>query len=279
MYLRDRATLLFSLMAPAILMVLYVAFLGKMQVDSLRQNLPGVTDSQALGATAAWVSAALLTITALTGPLVGVSQLVTDRTSHRLDDFLVSPLTRRELIGGLWIAVVLYSGTILMALAVICCVVIVLLGGQLPSAGGLAYAFGALVGSLVAFSMLHLLIATFLPSEGSVGAVSGLFSSVMGFLAGVYVPVGILGTGMASVVFALPFGQSGVLIRDALAAPSIDALPGGAEAVGAIRDVYGFDLIIGGNTLPIWVAWIGLALLAAVCGIWALARVRTLGRR
>jgi multidrug/hemolysin transport system permease protein len=165
---------------------------------------------------------------------------------------------------------------VLLFLGTVSGVVMALLDVPLPNWSGILAYLAALVLSLAAFCSLHLLIATYLPSEGAVGGVSAIFSSVIGFLAGVYVPAGVLGQGMTTAVFTLPFGQSGLLIRDALAAPAFNALEAPEKALTALRNVYGFELSIGGVARPQWIAWAGVALLFVVCSAWCLSRVRRL---
>jgi multidrug/hemolysin transport system permease protein len=278
-HMRDRSGVLFSLMAPGILLVLYAGFLSKMQIDSIQEAMPQVSTADARAATAAWVAASLLAITTLTAPVVTVSQLVSDKVSGRVDDFLVSPAPRRVLIGGAWLAAFIYALGVVLALGVICVVALVAMGATLPSLSGWLTLLAALALATAAFSAMSVLLGTMLGSEGAIGGVVGVLSSVGGFLAGVYVPVGVLGQGVASTVFALPFGQGAYLVRESLAAPAIESLGGNPQAVDVLREVYGFDLLIGGTVQPSWIAWAGVTLFGAVCAVWAMGRVRSLGRR
>jgi multidrug/hemolysin transport system permease protein len=278
-YGRDKTAMAFSLISPVILVVIYVGFLGKMQVDSIVEAVPGATEAGASAATTAWVMAAILMVTTLNASSVAVSQLVDDRINHRMDDFLVSPLSRRSIIGGAWLAVFIYSMIVVLGLAAVCVAGLAVMGASLPTAGGIATLLAALTVSTAAFSSLNVLLGTLLPSEGAVGLVIALFSSIVGFLAGVYVPVGVLGAGMANLVFALPFGQSAYLIRDALTGPPMESLSQNPRAVSEIEGIYGMDFAFGGTTCPSWVAWAGVITLGAICFTWAMARVRALGRR
>ncbi|MDR1295264.1 MAG: ABC transporter permease [Bifidobacteriaceae bacterium] len=248
-------------------------------LSELGEAVPGASEADARPATTAWVMAAILMVTTLNASSVAISQLVDDRTNHHIDDFLVSPLRRRSIIGGAWLAVFIYSMIVVLGLAVACLLVLAVMGASLPSMGGMVTLFAALIASTAAFASLNVLLGTLLPSESAVGLTVALFSSVVGFLTGVYVPVGVLGTGMATVVFALPFGQSAYLIRDALARPAMETLGGSPQATDAIENIYGLDFVFNGTTCPSWVAWTGVIVLGTICFGWALTRVRSLGRR
>jgi multidrug/hemolysin transport system permease protein len=281
LYLRDPASIFFSLLGPGILLVLYALFLGKLSVNSITEAMPTVDAGAARGLAASWTLAALLMVISLTSPLVAMSQIVSSRVSHGIDDFLVSPLTKRQIVGATWLGVYIYAGAIMVFFLVVGLLAIKLLGAQLPDAGGLALTVVACAVSLAVFSALHVLIGTALTSESQEGGLAGVFSSVVGFLAGIYIPPGVLGQGMATVIFAQPFGQAALLIRDPLATPSLNALmaDGGARGVAEMRNVYGFDLLLGGEPRPLWIAWAGVIALGLICAFWAMARVRTLGRR
>lgn len=45
-YYRDRGQVVLSLIAPLILLLLYILFLGNLQVDTLKGSLPGASDEE-----------------------------------------------------------------------------------------------------------------------------------------------------------------------------------------------------------------------------------------
>ena len=166
-FLRDKATVFFTYFSSLILLVLYAAFFGKMNVDSLMQDAPGLTRSKAVGFVAAWVVAALITITSINGPMAGLNRLVTDKVSGHMSDFLVAPLAARQLMGGYLLATWLYTlcSTILLALVGIGGMT--LFGAALPSlTGWLLLASLLLVSSLI-FSAIYLLVGMFINSQGA----------------------------------------------------------------------------------------------------------------
>ncbi|MDR1393325.1 MAG: ABC transporter permease [Bifidobacteriaceae bacterium] len=273
-YLRDRTSVFYSLLAPLILLALYIGFLGKMQVDSIIEAIPQADPADARAATFAWVAAALLMVTCMTAPIMVAGQMVSDRVNRRLDDFLVSPLRAGALIGGEALAAFIYSMMVVAILGLICCLGLVGLGAELPSFGGWLKLLAGICLSAGVFAALSVLLGTLLPSDGAVGGAGAAFSSIAGFLAGVYVPVGVLGSEMTSLVFVLPFGQSAYLIREALALPSMRQLADRPEVLDELKRVYGFDLMIGGQARPGWIAWAGLLLFGLICAVWAVARIR-----
>jgi multidrug/hemolysin transport system permease protein len=277
LYLRDPHGMFLSLLGPIILLVLYCLFLGEMQIGMMVEASPQLDRSQARAIIVAWVIAGLAMVSTLTAPTVVISALVGDRTSRRVDDFLVSPLTSRQMVGGAWLGVVAYSAVVVALVVGIGLIVMAALGVTLPTVGGLFKLAAALGLSLGAFSALHLLVGTVLQSEGAIGGINALYGSLAGFLAGAYVPPGVLGSATQNIVFAQPLGQSGLIIRDALASPSLESFALPAQVMIELRRTYGFDLVLGSQIRPIWIAWVGVALLGLVCAWWAIRRGRRIG--
>jgi multidrug/hemolysin transport system permease protein len=102
----------------------------------------------------------------------------------------------------------------------------------------------------------------------------------VGFLAGAYVPPGVLSEGIVTAMNAMPFAQTAVLVRDGLATRPLDALGGGStQGVDALRDMYGMDLVFGGAVASSVWAWVGLAVFGVVFFAGSALRARSLKAR
>lgn len=64
--------------------------------------------------------------------------------------------------------------------------------------------------SSLAFAAMASFIVTFLRSTGAFAALSTVVGSVIGFLAGAYIPVGTLPDDIVNVINALPFAHSAI---------------------------------------------------------------------
>lgn len=84
---------------------------------------------------------------------------------------------------------------------------------------------------------------------------------MIGFINGVYVPIGLLPNAVQFVVKALPFGHSAVGFRQVLMAGSQDAVFGGytSDISTIYRETYGLSYWWSGNELSIWVSILYLA--------------------
>jgi len=263
-FLRDRATVFFTYFSSLILLVLYVAFFGKMNVDSLLQDAPGLERSKAVGFVAAWVVAALITITSINGPMAGLNRLVTDKTSGHMADFLVAPLAARQLMGGYLLATWLYTLCSTTAVAVVGLTGVAVLGASLPNLTGWLLLVGLLLVSSLVFSALYLLAGSFLHTQGAASAASGLIGALSGFLALAYIPAGLLGGPTVTVANLMPFAPAATVARQAVALRPLDAMGVPGDMREDLLSYLGMDLRLFGSTYPTWMAWLIMLIYGAL---------------
>lgn len=81
LYFSNKASVFFSLLGALIAFILYVVFLQKNMQDSFTgtPNLEELLDNWVLGGT--------LAVTSITTTWTGISRLVQDKVSHKLEDF------------------------------------------------------------------------------------------------------------------------------------------------------------------------------------------------
>jgi len=99
---------------------------------------------------------------------------------------------------------------------------IVLVGGELISFVTLLKALGIIIFSVLMNSSIIFFIVTFIKSNNAFGAVSTVFGSMIGFLMGVYIPIGNLPNGLQSFIKFFPLSHPAVLLRNALMGEAVD---------------------------------------------------------
>ena len=100
LYFRDRLGVFFSLLAAIILFLLYTLFLGNLQTQGLESAFPDAPDGAVKSFVDSWMFAGIVGITAVTTGLGAFSTFVEDGASGRFRDFLVSPISRGQLVLG-----------------------------------------------------------------------------------------------------------------------------------------------------------------------------------
>ncbi|MDQ1110999.1 multidrug/hemolysin transport system permease protein [Microbacterium testaceum] len=261
LFFRDRAGVFFSLLSALILIGLYALFLGNLQVDNLTESLPTASVGDIRWFVTSWVFAGITMIVTVTTPLAALSVFVDDRASGRFSDFVVSPVRRVELILGYLASSFLISVTM---------TAIVFLAGQLYllaqghaalNPEQIATAFGRVALSCLTYAAMSSFVVTFIRTSGAFAALSTVVGTIIGFLAGAYIPAGTLPAGVVQVLNALPFAQAAMLIRQPMTAPALDAVTNGQPlAVDAVSAFYGVTARVGDLDVTA-----GIAIAALLC--------------
>lgn len=279
LFFRDRLNVLFSLMSGLILFFLYTLFLARLQVDGLTASLPEASKSEIEAFIASWMLSGIVLLTTVTAGIGALSTLVDDRATGRFADFLVAPIRRTHLVLGY----LLSSIVVAVVMSSIVFVLTVLYLGILHDIWMTPYeiiqALSVMVLCCAAFTSLAAFGASFLRTTGAYSAFATIVGTVLGFVAGAYIPVGSLPDGVASTINALPFAQGAMLMRRPYTEQAVQAVTGGdADSIDFLRTFYGIDVLVGDARVSAVVA-IGVLVLMAI-GFTALAagRVRSLLR-
>ncbi len=148
--------------------------------------------------------------------------------------------------------------------------------GHFPSVLDLLTAFGYIVLLSTAFAALSSFLLTFISSQGAYTTFSTIVGTLLGFLAGAYLPLGTLSATMDKVLNVLPFSPAAMLLRQPLATNALDGLAGGVgEIHEAVSAYYGMTLTVGSLTLSPALVILGLLAMAVVftfLGLWRIGR-------
>lgn len=249
--------------------------MGSQIADSLTAQFSHATDDQVSLFVTTWVFAGVIMITSLTTGLSGMNVFIEDKTTQRFNDFLVSPISRLQLTFGYLISAFTISVIMTVIIAAVGQGVLAANGGAL---GGeqLLSVLGYVVLSCAVFSTMSALVATFIKSSGSFTAVATITGTALGFLAGAYIPVGSLPSGVANVINALPFAQSAMLLRQPFTKDSLDQVTSGnAEAITELQTYFGIHGSVGDVDLSNGVMIAVMGIIGVVCvglGAWRIGR-------
>lgn len=287
-YFRDRAQVFFTFLAPLILLMLYVLFLGRMQVDQLAAEMPGTDPDDISGFIYAWVLTGLVLITTISASLAALVGFVTDRATGRFKEFRVSPVREMELVVAYLISAVIISLVLSLAVLLVGTVALGWLYGAWASATGYVVSVVYTVLLCLVFSSMSALAVTFVSSEGGYSGLSTMVGTLSGFLSFVYIPVGVVAGSVASILNAMPFAQGAVLLRGSLAEPALERMlaaipePQYSAQLEFIRSFYGFDASIGSFQLTagfIAALMVVLTLVFKALAAWRIRRLTTLDMR
>ena len=228
---RDRMLVFFSFLSVIIVLILYLVFLQKLQIDAIEQVVPASTAIKTL--VNEWMIAGLLSMITVTTTLAAFEIFIRDLETKVLADFLTAPTSRAMLqlsyVANAWII-----GFILSVIAfIICEIFIVATGGELASVATFVEVIGILALSVTLSSMFNLLFTLLVSTQTAFSTLNTILGTAIGFLCGVYVPMVSLPEAVQKVIIFFPISHSTVLLREALMVDSINEvfpnLPEAAE--------------------------------------------------
>ncbi|MGE7092032.1 ABC transporter permease [Lysinibacillus sp. NPDC048646] len=246
---RDKTQVFFSLLSVIIVIVLYAVFLQKMQIDAIEQMTEATPGMVTM--VNEWLVAGLLSMIAVSTTLAAFGIAVKDTESKATADFLTAPISRAT-IQFSYVLNAFVIGCIFSFIALIGCeIFIVATGGELLNFGALIKVVGILLLSVLLASVFNVFLVLFVHTQNSFSTLSTIVGTALGFLCGVYVPVGVLPSFAQNLVMYFPISHTTLLLRNAFMENSITKVFDGVPVthVATYKVNYGIVYDLNGNLL------------------------------
>ena len=251
-YLRDKAAVFFSFLSVIIIIVLYILFLGKMHGDNLANEMGNLEDIDWM--VSSWIMAGIIIVSTVTVPLGAVGNLIDDRDDGMLNDFYSSPISRNILALSYLVSAWVIGFIMVMANLAVAQIYVITQGGELLSFIQLIQVIGLIILSIMTFSSFFFFIAIFMKTRNAFGTLSTLVGTFIGFLGGIYIPIGVLSKTVQNVVNLIPTAHAVTLMRRIFMQGAIDSVFDGApdSAYQGYADIYGLNVNIFDYTMTNW---------------------------
>ena len=235
-YLRDRAAVFFSMLSMFIVLGLMAIFLGKMNSDDLVAILArfGERDTAADERNASyliqlWTMAGILVVNSVTITLTVLGAMVQDETRHRIVAFYVSPVKRIKLSLGYILTAWLVGTFMCFITLAVGEFYFMIQGHSLLEASALLKLTGMITLNAFTFAALGYLMALFIHSDSAWSGMLTIIGTLVGFIGGIYLPLGTLSETLQKVLKCLPVLHGAAMMRrictDAAVAETFAGLP------------------------------------------------------
>lgn len=259
-YLRDRAAIFFSLLSTLIVILLMVFFLGDMNIEGLKGLLAEFPDRDAaLDAEnaeliiLAWTCAGILSINAVTVTLSAYSVMIKDKASGKLNSIYTAPISRLIIAAGYICASVLCS--------IVICVITLAITEVYGCMKGLApfsplthlQLLGMIAVNSFSFASLMYVIGAVAKTEGAWSGIGTVIGTLVGFLGGIYIPIGALSNTIGHLMKCTPVIYTTAMFRRVMLHDILNTTFDGLPDV-AYREyctAMGIDLTLFGKTLSV----------------------------
>lgn len=260
-FFKDKASVFFSLLAVFIIIGLYVLFFGDAWTggDTLG-SIDGarfVMDS--------WVTAGLVAVASVTTTMGAFGIMVEDKTKKINKDFVSSPLKRSSIAGGYIISAFIIGMIMSLITLVVMEIYVVINGGAIIDLPTFGKVLGIMLLSTFANTSMMLFVVLFFNSMNAFSTASTLVGTLIGFIAGIYMPIGQLPNAVQWVAKAFPISHSASLFRQVfMEAPMATAFAGApVEFIERFKEELGVIFKMGDQQITV----LGSIIFLAVTGV------------
>jgi multidrug/hemolysin transport system permease protein len=277
-FFRDRSAVFFSFLSVIIIIALYALFLADTQVQSLKSMVGDAKDIRFL--VDSWIMGGLLAVNTVTVSLGALAVMVRDQENKAMRDFMTAPIRRTTIVLSYIISAFIIGVIISVAGLFAMEVYIVLSGGQLLSPVVLGKLLGVLLLCILNSTAMLFFITSFVRSSTAFSTVSTITGTMIGFLAGIYVPIGVLPQGVQYVIEFFPTSHGAVLLRQLFMEVPLSKVfeHAPANVLTEYDKVFGINFYVGGDPLgPQWMV-LYLSVITVVfilLSIWRVRKMKT----
>ena len=271
LYLNDKMMVFFSLLAPILILLMYVLFFTDMQITSIELVLKDpefagvqLTAQQIRAVINNWMIAGVIGISCITVAFNANTTMVRDRQYGNLNDVLASPVKRWMIYASYVISCFLITAAICVAVMLFALIFLACSGGFMMSFVDVLAIFGILILSCISSALFCTLFMGFIKSEGALSAVSGIFSAVVGFLVGAYLPMNMMPKAISYISAILPGSYSIGLFRTIFLRGPIDLLAGQLpeNVLKILTDQYSLEMDFYGHSVS--TGWMVFAVVLSI---------------
>lgn len=274
MFFRNKSEVFFSFLSVIIILGLYVLFLSDLQISGLKQTVGDVEGLSAL--VNSWVMCGLIAVSTITLSLGALGRIVADKESKSIDDFLVAPIKRNSVFLSYIISTFIITFTISCALFLIAEIYIVSSGGVFLGFFDILKVLGIISISILSSSLFILFIVSFVKNQQVFSIVSTIIGTLIGFVTGAYIPMGIMPKGLQAFSNVLPVSQTASMLRQILLKNPASNIFSSSELLNEYYKLQGVTLYIGDKELTFNFMLLYIVITIAVFGIINIIRFKTM---
>ena len=276
LFFKDKGMFFTSLITPAILLILYVTFLGNVYRDNFTSNLPAalnLSERMIEGLVGGQLISSILAVSCVTVAFCSNFLMVQDKANGTIKDLRISPVKSAALSLSHYMATLISTLIICFAALGICLAYVAIVGWYM-SLADVCFLFLDIVLLVLFGTALSSIINFFLSTQGQISAVGTIISAGYGFICGAYMPISSFGEGLQKFISFLPGTYGTSLVRNhtmqgVLAEMQNQGIP--ANIIEELKDSLDCNLYFFGNRVstPTMYLILGIAI-AVLIGIYIL---------
>lgn len=263
-FLKDKQSVIFSLMTSIIVLALYLLFLKGNFVDAMNSILEQYAGlSSLISEDDIDMFANLVLLTGILGsamitvPYNCLTTLVKDR-ENRIDyDILATPIKRGQIVLSYFASAALSSVILTSIILTVGLLVMSGLGDMHMNTANLVAAYGTVALGSISATAVFMIVVLLFKSTGASSAFFGMLSAASGFVIGAYIPISQFSNGVQTVCNLFPASQITIILRNQLMSGVLDNMNdslGGVDQgmfAQSMREVFSFKANIFDSSLDV----------------------------
>lgn len=270
-FLSDKMSVFLSLLAPLIILFLYLMFLGDIQYDSVKSALEGieVRDEAVHAFIDGWMLAGVLATSCITVSFCAQTVMIADRERGAVQDMLTSPVKRGVLSVSYLVVNFIITLVLTTAVAIVALIYLAASGWYLNGTD-IGKLIGILLLSVLSASLFSTIVSMFIRTQSAHGGASGILSAAIGFFIGAYMPMAMFPKAIQYIVLFIPGTYSAGIFRNIFMRGSLNGImqsiptPVAAEVKSQLMDSFSMNMDAFGNTIGEATMWAAFAVTIAI---------------
>ena len=272
LYFRDKLGVFFSLLSVLLIIALFVLFLGNTITSYYGGSFEEVNE-----VVNNWIFAGILGVTTVTTTKGAFVVMVNDKVHHLYKDFYSTPVQRYRIVAGYALGAFFVGTVMSIIILVVLTSYNAIMGNHVMSLLNMTKAMGILVLSVLLNSFMIFFFTMYIKTNQAFGAISTILGTLIGFLMGIYVPIGDLPGPIQTLIRFFPQSHTTVLFRqlfiDGIAEDAFSHIP--AEYLQEFQESMGVIYVINGRQFTMLdsvLVLAGTAILFFLLSVWRMSR-------
>lgn len=220
LYLRNKSAIFFSFLSMMIIIILYALFLADINTQQLINEYG--TEIGVKWLINSWIMGGIVTINTINITMASLAIMVEDKERNYIKDFIVAPIKRSHILLGYILSSIILGFIMTFISFIIAEIYIVLDGGYWLSLIDTIKVIIGIIFSVITISSITFFAYTFINSEKAISIISAIVGTLIGFLAGIYLPIGLMPNSIQKLTKFIPISYSATIFKSTFTkAPSL----------------------------------------------------------
>lgn len=244
-YFRDPIGVLTSMLTVIIIIVLYAVFLGNNLTKAIEADTVGIEKIDLF--VKAWVLAGIITVMPVTLSMGIFSIKIDDDLTGTTKGLMVAPISRFKIVLSYLMTALIITISFTILAFIIGYFYLAQLGLKIVSWEMVVPILGVIVVNAFCSIAMMFFVISFIKSRTSYSSISAIVGTLVGFLAGIYLPIGQLPATVQTVMKFFPMTYSAALLRNNILDSSFKTIFADAPSnmVDSLKENLGVNLFIG----------------------------------